>query len=57
MLISSRAIVLRVIKHTDDTLLAHLLTEESGRQTMAVRITRSRRAVVPLTLFRPAALL
>lgn len=57
MLISSRAIVLRVIKHTDDTLLAHLLTEESGRQTMAVRISRSRRAAVPHTLFRPAALL
>ena len=34
MLISSRAIVLRVIKHTDDTLLAHLLTEESGRQVV-----------------------
>ena len=40
MLLSSRAIVLRVIKHTDDTLLAHLLTEEYGRQTVAVRISR-----------------
>ena len=56
MLLSSRAIVLRVIKHTDDTLLAHLLTEDYGRQTVAVRISRSRRAVVPHTLFQPAAL-
>lgn len=53
----SRAIVLRTLRYSDEALIAHLLTEERGCVPMIVRISRSRRAAVHHTLFRPLAVL
>lgn len=53
----SRAIVLRTIRYSDEALIARLLTEEQGCVSMQIRISRSRRASVRHTLFRPLAVL
>lgn len=57
MLIKSRAIVLHTLKHTDESIIVELLTEATGSVSFAVRVSRSRRAAVRHTLFRPLALL
>lgn len=57
MLIKSRAIVLHTVKHTDESVIVELLTEATGCVSFAVRVSRSRRAAVRHTLFRPLALL
>lgn len=53
----SKAIVLRTFKYTDDSLIAHLLTEEAGCVGMLVHISHARKASVRYTLFQPLALL
>lgn len=53
----SRAIVLHTLKYNDESIIAHLLTEERGCVAMMVRVSRSRRAAVRHTLFQPLAVL
>lgn len=53
----TKAIVLRTIKYTDESFIAHLLTESSGCVPMMVRVSRSKRAAVRHTLFQPLAVL
>lgn len=57
MLIKSSAIVLRARKYNDDGQVVDLFTEEEGRLSFFVRVSRSRRATVRHTLFQPLALL
>jgi len=57
MLIKSRAIVLRVRKYNDEGQIVDVFTEEEGRLSFFVRVSRSRRAAVRHTLFQPLALL
>lgn len=52
-----KAIVLHTLKYSDESIIAHLLTERCGCIGMMVRISRSRRAAVRHTLFQPLALL
>ncbi len=53
----SRAIVLHIQRYNDESLIADVLTEERGCVGMMVRVSRSRRAAVRHTLFRPLAVL
>lgn len=53
----SRAIVLHTVRYNDDALIATVLTPAAGCVPMWVRISRSRRAGVRHTLFRPLAVL
>lgn len=57
MLVKSRAIVLRVQKYNDEGQIVDLFTEDEGRLSFFVRVSRSRRAAVRYTLFQPLALL
>lgn len=57
MLIKSRAIVLRVRKYSDEGQIVDIFTEDEGRLSFFVRVSRSRRAAVRHTLFQPLALL
>lgn len=53
----SKAIVLNTLRYNDETLIAHVLTEERGCVDMSVRISRSKRAAVRHSLFQPMAVL
>ncbi len=53
----SRAIVLHIQRYNDEAMIADVLTEECGCVGMMVRVSRSRRAAVRHTLFRPLAVL
>lgn len=57
MIITSKAIVLNILRYNDDTLIAETYTESVGRKTFAVKIARSTRTAVRHTLFQPLALL
>lgn len=57
MLVSSRVIVLHVTKYNDSSVIAHTLTEQAGSVSFLVRISRSPRAAVQHSLFRPLAVL
>lgn len=57
MLVSSRAIVLHVTKYNDASIIVHTLTEAAGSVSFLVRISRSPRAAVQHSLFRPLAIL
>ena len=57
MLVQSRAVVLKVIRYNDESVIAEAFTEAQGCVSFLVRISRSRRAAVRHTLFRPLALL
>ncbi len=53
----SKAIVLHTLRYNDESLIAHLLTEQCGCVSMMVRISRSKRAAVRHALFQPLAVL
>lgn len=57
MIVTSRAIVLNVIRYNDEMLIVETYTEAVGRMSFAVRITRSARSAVRHTLFQQLALL
>ncbi len=57
MLINSRAIVLRTIKHSDSTLIVDAYTEKEGRRSFATNIPKTRKASIKKVLFSPMALL
>ena len=57
MLITSRAIILSIIRYSDDTIIAEAFTEHQGRVGFMVKISRSTRASVRHTLFQPLAIL
>lgn len=57
MIITSKAIILNIVRYNDETLIAEAYTESAGRKTFAVRISRSQRSAVRHTLFQPLALL
>ena len=57
MFISSRAIVLSKVRHTDSTFIATLYTELLGSVSFAVRIPKSSRAAIKPQLFQPLTLL
>lgn len=57
MLITSRAIILSIVRYSDDALIAEAYTEELGRVGFIVKISRSARAAVKHTLFQPLAVL
>ncbi len=57
MLVQSKGIVLHTIKYSDDLLIAEVMTEDYGVVSFGVRVSRSPRAAVRYTLFRPLALL
>lgn len=49
--------MLRTLRYNDESLIAHLLTEQCGCVGMVVRMSRSRRASVKHALFQPLAVL
>lgn len=57
MLITSRAIILSIVRYSDDSLIADSFTEEQGRVGFLVKISRSARTAVRHTLFQPLAVL
>lgn len=57
MLRKSRAVVLRVIKYSDATLIVDTYTETEGRRSFALRIPKTRKASVKPAIFVPMALL
>ena len=57
MLITSRAIILSIVRYTDDTLIVDSYTEEQGRVGFMVKVSRSARTAVRHTLFQPLAVL
>ena len=57
MFLSSRAIVLSKVRHTDSTFIATLYTEFLGSVAFAVRIPKSSRAAIKPQLFQPLTLL
>lgn len=57
MLLKSQGVVLHSLKYNDESLIVSVLTEAVGRVSFIVRISRSPRAAVRHTLFRPMALL
>ena len=57
MLITSRAIILSIVRYSDDALIVDAFTEEQGRVGFLVKISRSARAAVRHTLFQPLAVL
>ena len=57
MLITSRAIILSIVRYADDTLIAEAYTEQQGRVGFLVKISSSARAAVRHTLFQPLAVL
>ena len=57
MLITSRAIILSIVRYSDDAIIAEAYTEELGRVGFIVKISRSARAAVKHTLFQPLAVL
>lgn len=57
MLMKSRGIVLHITKYSDEAVIADVLTEQAGRVSFLVRVSRSPRAAVHHTLFSPLALL
>jgi recombinational DNA repair protein (RecF pathway) len=57
MLITSRAIILSIVRYADDALIAEAYTEQQGRVGFLVKISRSARAAVRHTLFQPLAVL
>lgn len=57
MLKKSRAVVLRVIKYSDATLIVDTYTEAEGRRSFTVRIPKTRKASVKPAIFAPMALL
>ncbi len=57
MLVQSKGIVLHTIKYNDETLIVAVMTESYGVVSFSVRVSRSPRAAVRHTLFRPLALL
>lgn len=57
MLVKSKAIVLSVVRYNDEHLIADTFTDNAGRISYLVRLSRSPRATVRHVLFRPLALL
>ncbi|MCH5178619.1 MAG: recombination protein O N-terminal domain-containing protein [Prevotellaceae bacterium] len=57
MFLSSRAIVLSKVRHTDSTFIATLYTEQAGSVAFAVRIPKTSRATIKPQLFQPLTLL
>lgn len=57
MFITSRAIVLNRVRHTDQRFLTTLYTEALGSVTFAVRIPKTRKAQIRPVLFQPLSLL
>jgi DNA repair protein RecO (recombination protein O) len=53
MIITTRAIVLHHFRYGDSSLIAHLYTEDMGRQTVFVKGAYSRKAPVRAALFQP----
>ena len=56
MLQKTECIVLRTVKYKDTALMATVYTEVSGRASVVVPVSRSRRAAVRSVLFQPPAL-
>lgn len=57
MFITSKAIVLNRVRHTDQRFLTTLYTEALGSVTFAVRIPKTRKAQIKPVLFQPLCLL
>lgn len=57
MMQKSRGVVLRVTKYNDEYVIADVFTESVGSVAFMVRVSRSPRAAVRYTLFRPMAIL
>ena len=57
MLITSRAIILSIVRYSDDALIVDAFTEVQGRVGFLVKISRSARAAVRHSLFQPLAVL
>lgn len=52
-----QAVVLNTVRYSDEAIIATLFAQESGVVPMLVRVSRSRRAQVRHSLFRPMAVL
>lgn len=57
MLIKTRGIVLRRINYSDSSLVAHIYTEQLGRQAFMVKGARRPRSKMPAVLFQPLTVL
>jgi DNA repair protein RecO (recombination protein O) len=57
MLHKTRAIVLHSLKYGDTSIIAHLYTEEFGRQSYIIKGAHSKKAVVKANMFSPLNLL
>ncbi|MBR3626287.1 MAG: DNA repair protein RecO C-terminal domain-containing protein [Bacteroidaceae bacterium] len=57
MLQTTRGLVLRTIKYQDSSLIADVYTDVRGRCQLSLRIPKTGRGKVPVTLFQPLTLL
>lgn len=57
MLVNTRAIVLNTLKYGESQVIADLLTEEYGRLSFIISVTRSRRSVRKTPMLQPLTIL
>ncbi|MBP5258549.1 MAG: DNA repair protein RecO [Prevotella sp.] len=56
MLVKTKAIIIKITRYGDNTIIADMMTREAGRVSVAVRMSGSRRKRV-MSLFRPMNIL
>jgi DNA repair protein RecO (recombination protein O) len=57
MQIKTKAIVLKYIKYTDNSIIAHLFTQNSGKQSFIIKGIRSKKSKIKINLFQPFSIL
>jgi len=57
MQIKTKAIVLKYIKYTDNSIIAHLFTQNSGKQSFIIKGVRSKKSKIKINLFQPFSIL
>ena len=57
MQIKTKAIVLKYIKYTDNSIIAYLFTQQSGKQSFIIKGIRGKKSKIKINLFHPFSLL
>ena len=57
MQIKTKAIVLKYIKYTDSSIIAHLFTQKSGKQSFIIKGIRGKKSKIKINLFQPFSIL
>jgi len=57
MQIKTKAIFLKYIKYTDNSIIAHLFTQNSGKQNFIIKGIRGKKSKIKINLFQPFSIL